>query len=240
MALQTIQAWLESAYADPFLAVQASHLNRALRASAAPTTLVVGRIGDHAIIDRLDLPFVCRVTVDASRVSSGRVDVVADNAFLPFPEKSFATVVLLHSLETSALPHQTLREAHRVLQANGHLVLAGFNPFSLLGVQRLAQRPALPKGHLYGLQRVLDWLSLLDFEVVASSMFQYGPLTRHARLRQYCGFLEKIGDRWFPMLGGAYMLVAKKREIGATLLSLKKQALRQERRHALPVKSSLQ
>ncbi|MDG1904279.1 MAG: methyltransferase domain-containing protein [Arenicella sp.] len=239
MAQQDIQTWLSSAYADQYLRAQGEHLNRAVRTAASPTTLVIGRIGDHAIIDKLDLPFVCRVTIDSEQLAAGRVDVVASNAFLPFPEKSFATVVLLHGLETSDLPHQTLREAHRVLQADGHLVLAGFNPFSLLGLQRLVRTPALPKGQIYGLRRVLDWLNLLDFEVVGSSMFQYGPLSRHARLRRYFAFLESVGDRWFPLLGGAYMLVARKREIRPNLIGLKRRTLPQKARQALPIKSSL-
>ncbi len=239
MALQSLQTWLNSAYAGQFFHAQSVHLDQALRACASPTTLVIGRIGEYSIIDGLKLPYVCRMSVDATRIESGLVDVVADNAFLPFPEKTFSTVVLLHSMESSELPHQTLREAHRVLQSDGHLVIAGFNPYSLLGLQSLLRRPAMPEGQAYGLKRVYDWLSLLDFEVTGSAMFQYGPLTSNARLKRYFSVLENIGDRWFPMFGGAYMLLARKREIGATLIGLKKRKIRGRQRHAVPIKSAL-
>ncbi len=32
--------------------------------------------------------------------------------------------------------------------------------------------------------------------------------------------MEKAGDRWWPMLGGVYLLIARKREAGMTVLEI--------------------
>ena len=231
--------WLTTVYAKQYLLAQAPHFKRALRTAAAPTTLVIGRIADFDHIQALDLPFVCRQSAIEELVSTNEVEIVADNAFLPFAERTFATVILLHSLETSSHPHQTLREAYRVLAPEGHLILAGFNPYSLVGVQRKLSKLAIPAGQSYSVKRVLDWLNLLNFDVVGSAMFQYGPLSKHLKLQRYFAFLESIGDRWFPLLGGAYMLTAKKREMSGTLVGKTKRNRVAARTNPAPIKTSL-
>jgi SAM-dependent methyltransferase len=59
--------------------------------------------------------------------------LVTDFAALPFPENSLDLLVLPHSLEFSADPHATLREAARVLVPEGRVVICGLNPTSLWG-----------------------------------------------------------------------------------------------------------
>ena len=48
-----------------------------------------------------------------------------------------SNVVLPHVLEFEANPHQVLRESERVLIGEGHVVILGFNPWSLWGLWRL-------------------------------------------------------------------------------------------------------
>jgi SAM-dependent methyltransferase len=67
-------------------------------------------------------------------------------------------------------PHRLLREADRVLIDDGWLVLIGFNPLSLMGLRKLVPvlRRAPPyNSRMFTLMRQLDWLSLLNFEVLA-------------------------------------------------------------------------
>jgi hypothetical protein len=127
-------------------------------------------------------------------------------------------VVLPHILEVHELPHQVLREAHRVLMPEGHIVLTGFNPNSLLGLQRWLRPTSVCAGRYYSIRRVIDWLQLLGFDVVGSSMFHYAPLSGSKRLKNTFQFLESVGDRWLPMAGGGYMISAKKREGSATMV----------------------
>jgi len=145
-------------------------------------------------------------------------DLIADPAFLPLEANSFSTVLLPHVLEGSPYPHQVLREAHRVLMHEGYIVLTGFNPYSLLGLQNLMYKKAVFNGRYYTVKRVIDWLRLLGFDVVASAMYQYSPLSSKPGVNKTFNFLESVGDRWLPMTGGGYMITAKKRDLKPTLV----------------------
>jgi len=118
---------------------------------------------------------------------------------------SLDVVVLPHVLEFSEHPHRVLREVERVLIGEGHLVLLGFSPWSLWGMWRLllCWREDPPwSGHFYGLGRLRDWLSLLDFELVTVRRFIYRPPCRSERIMQRLAFLDKIGKLLWPLPEG--------------------------------------
>ena len=75
-----------------------------------------------------------------------RVALITDAAALPFPAASLDLVVLPHTLELSADPHQVLREVERVLVPEGRVVLSGFNPASLWGLRQGRGRLGLRLG----------------------------------------------------------------------------------------------
>lgn len=206
--------WRASAYAAQYFEREREFLRSGLRQSIGPSVLQLGSYIEQQIIEDLDLPFLVRSECHFDEITN----VVADPAFLPFEPDSFATVVLPHVLEGHVLPHQVLREAHRVLMSEGHIVITGFNPFSLIGLQRIVRRKAVCAGRYYTVKRVIDWLQLLGFEVISSSMYQYSPLFKNPRFRSAFSFLETVGDRWLPMTGGGYMICAKKREVSGTLV----------------------
>ena len=70
---------------------------------------------------------------------------------LPFASDSIDAIFLPHTLELVEDPYAVLREAERVLCAEGCLMICGFNPFSGWGaLHRFAQyfrRPAFPPRH---------------------------------------------------------------------------------------------
>ncbi|MBL8307616.1 MAG: class I SAM-dependent methyltransferase [Rubrivivax sp.] len=158
---------------------------------------------------------------------------------LPFPNASIDLVVLPHALELARDPHQTLREVERVLVPEGRVVIAGFNPASLWGLrQRLGRMKRgmglgrekslyLPRaGEFIGYWRLRDWLRLLGFEVEAGRFGCWRPpVTTEPWLERYA-WMDRVGDRWWPVLGGVYFLVAVKRVRGMRLVGL----ARQERR----------
>ena len=81
-----------------------------------------------------------------------------------------------------------LREAERVLCAEGCLLICGFNPWSGWGARRLFghffRRPAFPPQtrRLLAERRLRDWMALLDFEV--ADVYGYlGSLPIAGRLR---------------------------------------------------------
>lgn len=133
---------------------------------------------------------------------------------LPVAGDSIDLLLLPHVLAFADEPHQVLREAERVLIPEGHVALLGFNLWSLWGLYRLAlgwRRRAPWCGRFLSPWRVKDWLSLLGFDTVLLHHLYYRPPLRHPGLLERLAFLERWGRRGWPILGGSYLLVAKKR-----------------------------
>ncbi|MCJ0763082.1 class I SAM-dependent methyltransferase [Variovorax terrae] len=154
--------------------------------------------------------------------------LMTDFAALPFPESSLDLVLLPHSLELSADPHATLREVERVLVPEGKVVICGLNPTSLWGLRqrraRLYQRLGfgelfLPDmGDFIGYWRLRDWLRLLSFEVESGRFGCYRPAVRSEQWLERLDWMDAAGDRWWPIFGATYFVVAVKRVRGMRLL----------------------
>ncbi len=167
-------------------------------------------------------------TPPTARSSELRVALLTDSAALPFPESSLDLVLLPHTLELSSDPHATLREVERVLVPEGRVVISCLNPASLWG---LRQRRAhfyrrmgygelfLPEaGEFIGYWRLRDWLRLLNFEVESGQFGCYRPAVSSQKSLDRFAWMDKVGERWWPILGAMYFLVAVKRVRGMRLL----------------------
>ena len=159
---------------------------------------------------------------------ASRAALVTDFAALPFEENSLDLVVLPHSLELNADPHATLREVERVLVPEGRVVICCLNPASLWGLRQrrahLYQRLGfgelfLPDaGEFIGYWRLRDWLRLLSFEVESSNFGCYRPAFKTDKWLDRWDWMDLAGDRWWPIFGAAYFLVAVKRVRGIKLI----------------------
>lgn len=157
-----------------------------------------------------------------------RATLVNDFAALPFAANSLDLVVLPHTLELSADPHATLREVERVLVPEGRVVICGFNPASLWGLRQrraqlfgrlgLGQRFLPQSGEFIGYWRLRDWLRLLSFEVEAGRFGCYCPAVRSEKWLRRFEWMDKAGDRCWPIFGAVYFVVAVKRVRGMRLL----------------------
>ncbi len=144
--------------------------------------------------------------------SGEHCDVIALPESLPFAESSIDLMFLMHTLDYCENPVTALREVGQVLNAEGILVLTGFNPMSLYGLsQKLSIRKSAPYSARFTSTKVAqDWLALLGFTLLAASMLEYRPPIANKKIRAKLGFLDQMGDRWWPVAGGVYVLVAKK------------------------------
>ncbi|MCW5618169.1 MAG: class I SAM-dependent methyltransferase [Nitrosomonas sp.] len=132
---------------------------------------------------------------------------------LPISSDSIDLVIIPHVLEFNANPHQILREVYRILIPEGHVVISGFNPFSLWGLHRYftSSRNEFPwNGHFIALPRLKDWLKLLNFEMRGGKLCCYTPPFTKENWRKRFKFMEDAGDRWWPISGGIYFLHAVK------------------------------
>jgi len=159
------------------------------------------------------------------------VALLAHGDALPFAERSLDLVVLPHTLELALDPHQTLAEVERVLMPEGRVVILGFNAASLWGLRQRVGRLRralgvkaglfLPRpGDFIGYWRLRDWLRLLSFEVEGGRFGAYRPALASERWLERFAWMDRIGDRWWPVFGAVYMVVAVKRVRGMRLVGL--------------------
>jgi SAM-dependent methyltransferase len=156
------------------------------------------------------------------KIMGRSADLDGRNESLPFKFHSLDTLLLVHVIEFSIDPHQVLREAERVLQADGTLVLCCFNPWSLWGLRRLCSFKTAPPwhSHFYSQTRIKDWLALLNFEVVATEHLVFHLPTQSERWLTKSLMIERVGKRLWPIFSGVTILVATKRTIPLTPITM--------------------
>lgn len=133
-----------------------------------------------------------RPTASEAGVFSGMPDQI------PVGNDTVDVVLCPHVLEFAASPHEVLREVERILIPEGHVVIAGFNPWSLWGLIRLLAgwKKRVPWcGSFYSSMRIRDWLALLGFDTVLTRTFFFRPPLKHTGLLQRLELLERAGSR---------------------------------------------
>lgn len=156
------------------------------------------------------------------------VSILSDYDALPFPGNSLDLVVLPHTLEMTSDAHHTLREVERVLMPEGRVVIVGFNPASLWGLchrlDTIGQRVGMTSpvmsetGEFIGWRRLRDWLRLLGFEIEAGHFGCYRPPFASQGWLDRSAWWDQAGERWWPVFGSVYVLVAVKRVRAMRLL----------------------
>ena len=126
---------------------------------------------------------------------------------------SIDAVLLPHTLECEADPHEVLREAGRILVGEGHLVVLGFEPLGAWALRQRLSRGAFVPGVRRTLaeRRLRDWLQLLGFEVLEVRRFLFAPPFTRLQSPATEALLAASGRRLWPRLSGAYLLKAQKR-----------------------------
>jgi SAM-dependent methyltransferase len=148
--------------------------------------------------------------------------LLCETQALPLASQSMDLVLLPHVLEFSSQSHAILREAERVLRPEGQIVITGFNPLSLWGLRRAlpsAQSQMPFQGQFIGLHRLKDWLTLLGLELNGGRFGCYAPPFSNATWLRRAAFMEKAGDRWWPIAGAVYAVRAIKRVVGARMVT---------------------
>jgi hypothetical protein len=121
-------------------------------------------------------------------------------------------VLLPHTLERSCAPHQVIREVDRILVGDGQVIILGLNPGGPMGLRRLVSGKRFPPQcqGLIRMRRIEDWLNLLGYEIRQSRRFSFGWPMRGLQ-PSHLEKIEKLGARYWPIIGGAYMVHAQKR-----------------------------
>jgi SAM-dependent methyltransferase len=214
MSIPGLDAWLRSAQGRYVVGWEQRELDR----------VVVDIFGFNALqIGLPQCPFLSanRIPLRQTVSDVGGADVLCEFTALPFAAHSTDLVILPHVLEFSDDPHQILREIERILIPEGQVVIIGFNPLSLWGLQRrLDCSGNFPwNGAYLSLTRLKDWLKLLGFEIDAGTLGCFAPPLIQEKWLQRWRFIENAGRRWWGFSGGVYVLRAVKRTHGMRLIT---------------------
>lgn len=196
------------------------------------TALLSRHFGKHALIcgvphqepllNAIRLPCHTLLTPLLCRDKTAHL-IEGDLHELPLLTGSVDLVVLPHTLEFIDNPRQLLAEACRVIKPEGLIVLFGFNPYSAWGVKKMLSKfqstPWL--GNLINAQSIKNWLSLADFEMENQSSALFLPPMKNTAISQKLAFIDQIGNKCFPALGGIYALVARAKVIPLTPIKMK-------------------
>lgn len=140
-------------------------------------------------------------------------DVIADLYELPFFPNSFDVIVLVHVLEFVDHPVQLLEEVYQTLAPNGHLIVIGFNPWSVWGVTKLFKsKMHFPwSGKFWSRAHIKQWCRTLDYSTVSSKTLCFCSPMATSSHQKLTWFSEALGQFCFPTFGGVYSVMAQKK-----------------------------
>jgi len=214
-----LQAWFETPLGAYLLACEQAYFDREVADVFGFNAFQFG-LSRQDFLRANRMPFHCRV--DAAGSNGGESKIRTDFRALPILANSADLVLLPHVLEFSDNPHQILREVARILMPEGHVIVSGFNPWSLWGARQAfdRNRDEFPwRGQFINLPRLKDWMALLGIEIAAGRMCCYIPPVITEPWLGRLSFLEAAGDRWWPFAGGVYFLHGIKRVQGMRVIT---------------------
>jgi SAM-dependent methyltransferase len=223
--LARFEHWFESLAGQKILPIQQSMVDDVLAHSFGYhlLQLSVSRSAELYTECRVQRQFRCHplpipiVPTPSSEIAMPMCQaVMCDFEQLPFEGDSLDVVVLHHVHELVDNPHQLLREIHRVVVANGRLIIMGVNPWSLRGLYARVMRyrsPAVWHNQIISCRRMDDWLGLLGFKV---SKVEYGFKSPKVLSQSTNGLIKRLLAAW--PFGGIYMMSAVKQQAGMTFV----------------------
>ncbi|MBL4621918.1 MAG: methyltransferase domain-containing protein [Immundisolibacteraceae bacterium] len=194
---------------------------------------LAGPLGSVDLVRALPKTRSIKLRVSGSGVGIDGPVAVTDLARLPVRSSSIDVMVVLHGLEMVAKPAGLIHEIERVLVADGELVIAGFNPYSLFGLfSRSSDDSETPYRH--SPSKVKQLLELADLQVERQVSNYFRPPIASSRWRGRTELFDRVGLRLLPKRGALYVLRARKRTYRITPVGIDFNALEQLRLGGLP------
>lgn len=167
-------AWYQTPRGKLLQQLEADYIQRSITVSCQQTILQIGGLGWEN--DFIDCSLYKSFTIlDAKNLGCDKARKICAKSYsLPLQSNCIDMIIVPHLLEFDAFRFQTMREIERVLKPEGILIVLNFNPWSLwVRYQYLWDKKMANSwgGHFISRARILDWLKLLNFEVIVSSEF---------------------------------------------------------------------
>ncbi len=141
--------------------------------------------------------------------------LVEEDCF-PLPDLSLDRLIMVHALEHASRPGSLLREAWRVLEAEGRLLLIVPNR---RGLWARVDRTPFGWGQPFSRAQVTQFLNDMLFEQLSAERVLFLPPTERLWLQRSAVAWERVGARCFPRFGGLLVIEARKRLIAPGLAS---------------------
>lgn len=183
-----------------------------------------GNVSDQAILGfGYTTPFLGEFLQKSNRLISfttrgGEVDpwppngancnLIGDESDTPFEDSSFDKILCVHGLEDAQNPRALMREIWRILGPEGQLIIFATNRHSVW-----AQNEHTPFGNGRPFSKLQATHLLQDgmFEIIAAKKVLALPPLNFALSSSTIVKMEKIGEKFWPALGGLVMIQARKR-----------------------------
>lgn len=139
--------------------------------------------------------------------AGNRACLVEEECF-PLPDLSLDRLIMVHALEHAPRPQSLLREAWRVLDGEGRLLIVVPNRRGLWA--RVDLTP-FGWGRPYSRGQVVRLLNDMLFEQLSAQRALYVPPTNRRWLQRSSAAWERLGGAAFPQFGGVLLIEARKR-----------------------------
>lgn len=221
--LQHWNQWLAQQFlGNKLLEAEKQILSSLLNRHFGKHALLIGVPHQYELLTATTIPchsFVSPLISKDSRFSN----IESDFHELPILTGSIDLVMLPHTLEFIDNPRQLLSEACRIIKPEGLIVICGFNLYSMWGINRLfAKQKTVPwSGNFLHSHKIKSWLKLADFEMEKQTSILFTPPVTQDKLFKKLHFLERLGSKCLPGLGGVYVILARAKVIPLTPIRLK-------------------
>jgi SAM-dependent methyltransferase len=217
--LAGLAAWFESPLGRALLDQEREAVGETLECVFGVQCLQVGAWGPPGLF--LDLARTQRRALLSAR-GEAVGSIRSHPSSLPIQSDSIDLLLLPHTLEFEEDPHEVLREAGRVLRAEGCLVVVGFEPLGSWALRSRVTAGGFPPGmaRLLSERRLADWLKLLAFDLEPASRFLFSLPFARAQAGRMRRWADGAGRMLWPRLSGAYVLAARKRVYSVTPIRL--------------------
>nr|BET44731.1 MAG: class I SAM-dependent methyltransferase [Candidatus Aschnera chinzeii] len=145
--------------------------------------------------------------------------------YMPFKNKCIDVCLLMQELSYTNHPYWLLREIDRILIDDGWLIISNYNLISILGIAKCCPflRKKEPYKHkMFSIWKQLQWLKLLNYQVIYKKSFQKIPyihannIINNCMIYTGCITLLIARKRTFPINKISSNLIQKKSMIKLT------------------------
>jgi SAM-dependent methyltransferase len=221
--IQQLDHWLGSFPGRSILDVEQKILPSLLSNYYGNQIVLIGTPQQQALIKSNTIPNrILLSPLFNKHIVPGIHNIESDFMELPLASGSVDLVLLPHIQEFLDNPRQLISEACRIVKPEGHIIICGFNPYSMWGLRnRFSKHSKIPwSGNFIQTGIIKKWLGLADFKITRQNKLLYRPPIAYEKIYNNLSFLEWLGPKCYGPLGGIYILIAQAKVIPLTPIKL--------------------